>query len=92
MLFCTIVTYFPGIVTYAEFIFKFVSSSASFIVFAKLKLISSSFIILPFFSQLHLNDVLHIVSICSKLFTSPTTVATFVVPISTPTIISPMPS
>ena len=90
ILFCTIVTYFPGIVTYAEFIFKLVSSSASFIVFDKLRLISSSFIILPFFNPLHLYDVLHIVSICSKLLTSPTTVAIFVVPMSTPTIISPI--
>ena len=90
MLFWTIVTYLPGIVTYAEFIFKFVSSSASLIVFAMLKLISSSFIIFPFFSPLHLYDVLLIVSICPKLFTSPTTVQTLVVPISIPTMISPI--
>jgi len=90
MLFCTIVTCFPGIVTYAEFIFKFVSSSASFIVLARLSVISSSFIIFPFFSPLHLYDVLLIISIWPKLLTSPTTVATFVVPMSTPTIISPI--
>jgi len=90
ILFCTIVTYLPGIVTYAELIFKFVSSSASLIVFAKLKITSSSFIIFPFFSPLHLYEVLAIISICPKLFTSPTTVQTLLVPMSTPTMISPI--
>ena len=90
ILFCTIVMYLPGIVTYAELIFRFVSSSASLIVFATLKLISSSLIILPFFRPLHLHDVLLIVSICPKLLTSPTTVQTLVVPISIPTMISPI--
>ena len=90
MLFWTIVTYFPGIVTYAELILKSASSSASFIVFAMLKLISSSLIILPFFKPEHFSDVLHIVSICPKLFTSPTTVQTLDVPISIPIMISPI--
>ena len=90
MLFWTIVTSFPGIVTYAEFILNSASSSASFIVFATLKLTSSSLIILPFFIPLHLQDVLHSVSICPKLLTSPTTVQTLDVPISIPTMISPI--
>ena len=90
ILFWTIVTYLPGIVVYAELILMLASSSASWIVFTKLNVTSSSLIILPFFIPLHLHEVLHIVSICPKLFTSPSTVHTFDVPISIPTIISPI--
>ena len=60
------------------------------LVFARLKITSSSFIIFPFFSPLHLYEVLHIISICPKLLTSPTTVQTLLVPMSTPTMISPI--
>ena len=52
--------------------------------------INGASIIFPFFKPLHFSDVLHIVSICPKLFTSPTTVQTLDVPISIPTMISPI--
>ena len=49
MLFCTIVTYFPAIVKYAEFIFISASLSASWIDFTIAFAISSSSIIFVFF-------------------------------------------
>ena len=62
-LFCTIVTSFPCIVIYAEFIFKSESVSASSIVFTIVLITSSSFIIFPFLIPLHILLALQIVSI-----------------------------
>lgn len=89
IVFWTIVTYLPGIVVYAEFIFKFNSSSASLTVFDIAITSSSGLMIFPFLIPLHLQSVLQVTSIWLKLFTLPTTVLTRDVPISTPTMISP---
>ena len=62
-LFCTMVAYFPGMVTYAELILNLASSSAFSIVFAIERAISSSFIIFPFLIPSHLLLVEHIISI-----------------------------
>lgn len=90
ILFCTIVTYLPGIVTYAECIFKFAISSTSEIVFEIALEISSSSVIFDFFIPKHLHSLVAIISTWLKLFTSPTTTFTLEVPKSMPTIISPI--
>ena len=75
---------------YVELIVRLASISAFFINFVTARTISSSSIIFPFLMPLHFWLSVYITSIWLKLLTSPITILTFEVPMSIPTIISPI--